>query len=288
MAPDTEVPVTPATTLPDYDRPPVAEVVMGAAFRPVESLNMVQVGLMWRDVFAEDFPEVEEKTALPVQFERFGPPAHAEPTISFQAFDAPPWRVWFLSQDGTQLMQLQRDWLARNWRRMPEREDEEYPKYPALKDRFERDARRFVDYVRGQGWDDVAFTQAELTYINHIDLEDFGIEPGDMAEVLGLVAVPTNDRFLPTPESVQLNAQYLVREGDDPIGRLYVTANPAFRRSDGKPILVLTLSAKGRPPGTDLDAVLRFLDTVRGWIVKGFTNIAQPRAQEVWGRRRDG
>jgi uncharacterized protein (TIGR04255 family) len=281
------MPVTPATDLPDYKRPPVAEVVMAAAFRAVEPLDTVQVGLMWRDVFSEDFPETEEKAHYVVQFERFGPPPFAEPTISFQAMDVPPWpRVWFLSQDGTQLMQLQRDWLARNWRRMPEHEEEEYPRYPALRARFEGDARRFVEY--GQGWGDVTFTQTELTYINHIDLDDFDIGPGDLAEVLGLLAVPTNDLFLPSPESIQLNAQYLVREGEDPIARLYVTANPAFRRSDGRPILVLTLSAKGRPPGTDLDAVLRYLDTVREWIVKGFTNIARPAAQEVWGRRRDG
>jgi uncharacterized protein (TIGR04255 family) len=281
--------VTPATKLPDYDRPPVAEVVMGAAFRPVEPLDTVQVGLLWRAIYADDFPDVEEKVPFPVQFERFGPAVLAEPTISFQTADAPPWpRVWFLSSDGTQLVQLQRDWLARNWRRMPEREDEEYPRYPVLRERFVQDATRFVDYVRERGWGEVSFTQSELTYINHIDLEDFGIEPGELAKVLGLVAVPTNDRFLPTPESVQLNTQYLVREGDDPIGRLYVTANPAFRRSDGKPILMLSLSAKGRPPGTDLEAVLRFLDTVREWIVKGFTNIARPAAQEVWGRRRDG
>ena len=242
---------------------------------------------MWHDLYKGEFPEVQEKNAVIVQFERLES-AIAEPTVSFQALEAPLWRSWFLSRDeGTQLMQFQTDWLARNWRRMPGHEDEKYPRYPTLKERFERDTGRFVDYAAGQGWGEVAFTQCELTYINHIDLKGLGLGPGDLDRVIGLAGVPTNDPFLPAPESLQFNARYLIRE-DEPVARLYVAASPAFRREGGDPILVLTLTAKGPPGAKGLDDVLRFFDTVRTWIVKGFTNLTTPQMHQAWGRRADG
>lgn len=257
---------------------------MAAAFQPLGELNPLRMGLMWRDLFEDEFPTVEEQPAVTVQFERFGPPALSEPTLRIERMEKPPWpRLWLLSEDGAQLIQLQRDWLARNWRRV--NGSGTYPRFPTLRDRFEADIGRIGRYVAERGWGEIVFTQCELTYFNHIDLQALGLGPGDIAEVLSLAAVPDNDEFLPSAELIQMNAQYLVSDGDRTIARLYVTANPALRREDRAPILVLTLSAKGPPMGADIDGVLQFFDIARAWIVRGFVNITRPNMHEHWGRR---
>jgi hypothetical protein len=117
---------------------------------------------------------------------------------------------------------------------------------------------------------------------------ELDLEPGELDQMFGLVGVPTNDPFLPAPEALQFNARYLIREQTEPVARLYVAAASAFRRDGGEPIIVLTLTAKGPPTGGGLDDVLRFLDTMRVWIVKGFTNLTTPRMHQAWGRRVDG
>ena len=285
VASDDEEPASAsAARLPDFADPPVDEVVFAAAFEPIESLHAARVGLVWRDVFAEDYPEVREKGPVVVQFERFGPRL-AQPTVSFQAVESPPMpRLWLLTPEGTELLQIQRDWFARNWRRT-RRKGLDYPRYPALRELFERDARRFLRYVTDQGWGEVKFTQCELTYVNHVDLGQLGLGPGDVASVLGAASIPTNDPFLPGPELVQSTWQYLIgREGEEPKGRLYVTTNPAFRRKGDEPILVLTMSAKGPPGAPTLEGVLAFMDLAREWIVKGFVNITRPEMHQAWGR----
>ena len=71
----------------------------------------------------------------------------------------------------------------------------------------------------------------------------------------------------------------------NPLGRLLISVEPAYRTDDDKPILVLQLTARGRPDDEGIEGVLRFLDTGRKWVVRGFASITSPRMHEIWERR---
>jgi hypothetical protein len=79
-----------------------------------------------------------------------------------------------------------------------------------------------------------------------------------------------------------------VRLQEEPVGRLHIAAEPAFRRSDSSPIVVLTLTARGRPLGVGLDGVLAFLDLGHEWIVRAFDSVTTSKMHRIWGRKVNG
>ena len=80
--------------------------------------------------------------------------------------------------------------------------------------------------------------------------------------------------------------RYVLRnESNSPVGRLFVSAEPAMRM-DGQPVIQLTLTAKGQPPTPDLDGVRTFLSQGREQIVRGFTELTSKKMHDTWGRTR--
>ncbi len=69
------------------------------------------------------------------------------------------------------------------------------------------------------------------------------------------------------------------------MGRLHAELQPARRVSDGSRILVLNLTARGRPLGEGIDGALRFMDRGREWIVRAFTSLTTECQHRVWGKR---
>ena len=69
------------------------------------------------------------------------------------------------------------------------------------------------------------------------------------------------------------------------IGRLHISVKPAFDVSDdNKPILVLSITARGVPEKHSVHDVLAFIDKGREMIVRGFTSVTTPELHECWGR----
>jgi len=266
--------------LPDFASPPVVEVAVAVAFQPLAKLRIVDLGGLWAR-FQPDFPNVQEQPPLESAPERFdGLPV--PPTLSFALMAAPPIpRLWFLDGAESQLIQVQNNWFARNWRKMPTGGD--YPRYPAIRQCFERDLGTFLDYVQSGDFGDFKPTQCEITFINHIvDQTDQRLQ---ISQVLSLVAQPDPDGFLPTPENVGLNVQYVIAAEGTPLGRLHVRAEPAVRRTDGRPITLLTLTARGAPLGEGVKGVLDFLDLGHTWVVRGFDSITTDQMHRLWGKQ---
>ena len=88
-------------SLPDFDRPPVVEVVLSLQFEPISSLTTAHVGLLWQR-YRDRLSVIEEHPPLPSQFERFGPPS---PRVNVSIEDKPPApRVWFLNEQKTRVV----------------------------------------------------------------------------------------------------------------------------------------------------------------------------------------
>ncbi len=172
-------------------------------------------------------------------------------------------RAWFISSDASELVQVQNDWFARNWRKVGAHP--EYPRYPKLREPFARDFQEFVQHIEEAGLGPVEPTQCELTYINHI------VTPNELppSEILSIVRPqPVDD--LPSPETIRIALRYVIQGASGPLGRLHGTVEPAIRRADGQPVTVLTLTARGRPLSKGIAGVLDFFDAGHDRLIRAF------------------
>lgn len=82
-----------ATSLPEYNKPPVIEVVCGIHFKPLESFLAPHTGLLW-EKFRSEYPHCQEVPPLRLSREKFDQPGIAE--LEVRLSDRPPLpRIWF-------------------------------------------------------------------------------------------------------------------------------------------------------------------------------------------------
>ena len=191
-------------------------------------------------------------------------------------------RLWF-SDGGAHLVQLQTDWLAYNWRKVGTPEEASYERYPVGRARFAEVAQQLRAYLLDSDLGIFAPTQCEVTYINHIELTQEDRPHGRLGGVLTTVAENARG-FLPLPELTRYASSYLMQDHEQVVGRLHVSAEPGRASAQGEEIVVLTLTARGRPLSADLEGALAFCDLGREWIVKSFVELTTERMKtERWG-----
>lgn len=265
---------------PDFTDPPVIEVALSVGFSPLLRYANAHSGLFSRR-FAETFASVEEHPPYsipPVRESR-----ETQPEIEI-VDGPPPIRTWLIANDGSELLQLQRDVFAHNWRKTGPRQ--EYPRYESVRARFKKYFQAFVEFVGEEGLGTVEPNACEVTYVNHIPIGEHLQASGNLEELITLWAWP-HTTFLRKPNEARFAAQFVIRDDNDRfVGHLNVDGRPAYRRSDNGGIVVLSLTARGLPADDGVDGVLSFFDLGREWIVRGFTDLTTPKMHRVWGRVR--
>jgi uncharacterized protein (TIGR04255 family) len=271
----------PIVALPDYDNPPVAETFFSVAFSDLEKWSIPHFGLYWSFIRAE-YPRFEVRPPLANQMETFG--ESMQPSADMlQLLTQPPVRCWYVHQMENRLIQVQNDRFIFNWRKMDPAEA--YPRYEkALRGAFEGEWERFKNFLQSESIRMPEVEQCEISYINHIP------NSGDWSAYESLVKAlsvwPGSDpesEFLPTPEDVTFNARYRLPGSQS---RLHVQLQPAVRNIDGKKLLQLTLTVRGRPSSSETSEMLSWFDLGREWIVRGFTDFTSEEMHNVWKRRK--
>jgi uncharacterized protein (TIGR04255 family) len=271
------------TVLPDYDKPPVVEVASSIQFGIIPGLDAVRLGLLW-SAFRKDYPRTEQYPPLAHEVESFGAPTLSQISFSVTPMISP--RCWFMNEKGTRLLQVQHDRFVLNWRKL-DIDDEVYPHYlKVLRPALETEYRRFERFLRDEGLATPVPDQVELTFVNHIPAG----EPKGRREPAGRFTNLWNGEprggVLPPAEDVNLGCRFLMRDDHDaPVGRLHVSLQSHYKVSDGSPLYVLQLTARGAPQGEGLTGALAFLDQGHEWIVRGFTDITPPEMHALWKRK---
>ncbi len=274
-----ELPPLPPSTV-TFDRPPVTEVAFAVQWAEPVTDETLTLGRFWPKIQAR-YPHLEPQAPLPPMAEQFG--ASAPVAISFEIFDRPPsGRYWLLNEDRTELVQVQPDRFAYNWRKEPPDATTaaEYPRYEHLRERFFELYVEFVRTCHEYGRDTVP-TWCELTYVNPIEVESDDGWP-DLSTVLARLR-PVELQGLGRPEDTTLNERYLLTRGEKPYGRFYATAAPARRVKDNAPLVMLTLVARGMAASPDTAGVIQLLDEGRDLIVNGFRDMTTDEMHERWG-----
>ena len=265
--------------LPDFRKPPLTELVLSLQFETIAGLTTAHVGVLW-ERFRNDLPVVEEHPPLPPVIEAFGPlqPTRLEVTIE----EKPPLRrVWFLNQSKTELIQVQADRFIHNWRQGEGREA--YPRYESVRDHFRKEAGILEQFLRDESLGELQLSQCEVTYLNHIDPSGVWQRQGQLEAVMRNWTRPSQSMFLGEPEDVGVHLRFIIPDNQGKaIGRLHATIQPAWRRTDNRPILALNLTARGKPLHEGIEGAFAFFDLGREWIVKGFRDLTTPEMHRVW------
>jgi len=265
--------------LPKYAAPPVVETVLGVEFAQLEKWGIPYFGVLWGRI-KDQFPKFEVKFPLASQIEDFGKPKLPTQTPAVQFMTEPDVRCWFIGGDDRTLIQVQRNRFTHNWRKTGPADA--YPHYDgSVRPAFQRAWRVFLDFVNEYQLGDVSVLQCEVTYINHLDVGQVLNSACGLQEVFPCWSGKTSGSFLPAPENVGFDVTYQMPNHE---GRLRVSMKPAIRNQDGQEILQLTLTARGKPKGSDADSVLAWLDKGREWVVRGFTDFTSEKMHRLWRR----
>lgn len=270
--------LTRPSDLPNFERPPVNEVVLSLQFASLEELKSAHIGFLWAKL-KDRYPTVTEQTPIDPVFETFGTPKGSLQTqISFQQLTLLPLpRYWFEAPGGG-LFQVQQDRIIHNWRLR----ESPYPRYEMVREEFAKDLATFEEFLREQDLGTLRFNQSEISYINTIDLPD-GDDPHAAIEQVTSVwkKLDSGDRDL---EDVFFRARYLMRKDGNPYARLHVTLLPAVRTSTQAHVVRLEMTFRGKPESEEAAAAFALLDDGRAAIVKAFAQMTTPEMHKHWGR----
>jgi len=271
-----------APPLPNFEDPPVVEVVLGVAFEPAHRLTNLDLAQVWNDLYRPIFPKVSEKPPYETPKESFPPRILRGEGELIASVGPPPVRLWLASLDDTELIQLQHNWFARNWKKVLN--EGEYPRYEDhIRPAFEKDFERFTNYVEDMGLE-LEPVQCEVTYVNHIRVGGPWTTHSDMETLFRVVNTSAYHNTVLETVAFRSSSLITVELQPSPVGRLHVEIHPAFD-STGRPIVVLNLTARGAPAnGSTNEAVLWFLDKGRESIVRTFVEITSKASHELWRR----
>lgn len=270
--------------LPSFKNPPVIETVLGVQFDPLTELQSCHLGALWERKFRKEFPRTEDRGPLDAVVETYGAPQTAVPRLRLQMVERPPVpRCWFVKADGSQLVQVQPDRFIHNWRKVGVHHD--YPRYDKIRSQFSMEMERFQEFLTNEGIGNIHANQWEVTYVNHIPANGIFSVHGEIEKLITIFSMDYSDNFLGTSEATQFSGRYLIRSDDGEfIGRLHITAQPVFSAENDNPLIILTLTARGKPIEESFEGILLSLDLGRQYVVRGFASITTEEAHVVWER----
>jgi uncharacterized protein (TIGR04255 family) len=196
-----------------------------------------------------------------------------------QLITSPPslTRYWLVSVDDQELIQVQPNYLALNWRHRGEGSD--YPGYEHMRDRF-RDL--LLAAKEGLAMQQGVFkpVRVELTYINTIHPNSLWISHRDTHKLLrGVHPASASYEQLSFSYSRALNNS---EEGF--FGRLHVSLNPTVDWIKREPQLILNLTARSADLAEQtVDGSLTFLDNAHSAVTDAFVSLISDDARHVWG-----
>lgn len=265
-----------------FNKPPVTEVVLSFQFRPVRNIRTQHIiERLWPLFKEKGFTKIEDKPPLTWAFEIFDD-AIPPPTMEISNLPPVP-RYWFLNDDETELVQIQQDRFAHNWRRHSF--NTPYPQYSPIRDKFEQEYGLLKRFIAEENLAEIVPDLCEITYVNTIPFENEWKSIEDFHKVLCFLKEGYTEPFLPEMEDINLRAKYRIEnDKKQPVGRFYISADQGYSKDD-KRCLFLKLTARGKPIGEEREGVLGFLDLGHEWIVKGFASITTERMHKFWERR---
>jgi uncharacterized protein (TIGR04255 family) len=267
--------------LPEFENPPIAELVLGLQFSRIAGLTCAHIGRL-TSRFSKDYPKLQDLPALPPSFEVFGIPAGPIPSFQIQPVTDFTPRVWMISEDEVCLIQFQADRLVCNWRKV--RPSDTYPRYGAMKSKFFGALEIVTKFLQQEGLHPIQPNQCEVTYLNHVPLTETNDWWSEPARLVKILREPPYSGERERLEDARVQLRYIIQSEDNrPLARLVVNAEPGITAGFER-IMAINLSAKGQPRPS-IEGVEQFFDMAHESIVRKFEQITTSAAHKLWGKQ---
>lgn len=261
--------------LPDYEHPPINEVVVGIQFQRAP-ITGAHIGAYWPQI-AQRFPKVSEQPTLDPRLENFGDPS--PPTLPFGlALAQPESRFWFSSANRVELLQLQADRCLFNWRAV--KDGAPYPHFEAIQKRFWEELAEWRQFAKDRQLE-LHPNQWEVTYVNRIE----GAEM-PFSEAFSFVNAGLQNGLGGEPEATYFSCQrVLLTESGQPWARGFLVVQMALNAQKERRIH-LEFTVRGpTSDGSSDDEVRAHQLRAREWIVNAFDSLTSPTMHQKWGKR---
>lgn len=269
----------PGDPLPEYNLPPVVETSVGIQFDGLHGYTSLSAAQFW-DRVRDGYPVLEEREPLDPTFETFGSRDGGGPNLRLELVtQAIQPRFFFITKDNSELIQLQRDRLFYNWRRVEDAEN--YPRYVHVRKRLEEHLEHLSRWAADSEIGEIVPTQCEALYVNRVPLEDASGNKCGLSFIFpwlkGLMGM--------TEDGVFRFRRRLNDDTGEPVARLtcdlqYGTDKDGARQAN------FFLTVRGRPADTSRKGCLDFIDAARDVIVRTFTETTSDDAHKLWERTR--
>jgi len=245
----------------ELKNPPINEVVCGVRFNPIHGLSAAYLGALWSR-FRDLYPCTEQKPPLVLPGEQLEIPV-GESGV--------PTRVWFTTEEGTRLIQVQYDGFFHNWRR--KRPDNEYPRFEAVYQAFCGHLDLFAEFVEEEELESIIPRLYELTYI---DILEAGDRPIEAAMEFYFPHFKWNT-LLDGVGTVDGLSEQLILTLPDGCGKLQIRVDTAVSADDDMRVLRLDMTARG--PSDDRDA---WFNNAHDTILESFYRMTGDEAKALW------
>lgn len=261
--------------LPEYDAPPLVEVVVGVQFRELEGFNLTHPGLFYSQI-CDRYPNVSLKPPIVPQTEVF---SGSEVEIQKLQQTAP--RFWFSDKTKNGLVQFQPDRFHYNWRKI--KEDDDYPRFKNISSSFTDLFGEFCQFISDDPkLEKLSLNHWEITYVNHFPVGEVWSKMHDLPELFPVFQWSQLKDYLSDPEEAKLEFRYAYPKH---LGRLYISFESCFFRNDNKKLIRMNLTTRGKLKSNDTDELHSKLELGHGWIVNGFTDFTSQKAHNYWKRK---
>ncbi|MBW8060319.1 MAG: TIGR04255 family protein [Solirubrobacterales bacterium] len=270
----------------NFAAPPVSQVTLGVEFAGAVISEEIVLADFWREI-REEFSDVQRQQLLSPMAETFEP-EHAGPGFELRLGGAEQAQRYVFKTASTELsVQVQEDRFAFSWRRIGD--DEEYPRYSWIRERFEEIYTKFINAADDDLLAKHPPTWCATTYDNriiHPSSQDF--LHGPLGDILCFIGRPES-KVLPTVEDTMIRQRRIIRsEGGDPRGRLYIRATPAATPPpEFHPGYQLSLRVVSQPLSPDTRGVLECQDEGHNLIVETFRDITTEKMHQIWDLEED-
>lgn len=257
-----------SSTAPRFSQPPVTEIAIAVEFVPIQAFGPVRMIDLHRRLWAQDYPRVVEQPPLP-------PPA-PEPGsvlagVGLQiGSGVAPLRLWMLSDDESQLLQLQHDRLILNWRKTDDHGA--YPSYATLRKTFAARWDAFASALPEKARP----TMVEVTFVNRLPSD---AKSGSLAGFLESISdpqVPGN--------GVSTAFRYLSSIDRNEGGPGSVVVNAGAQRDVPATLTIATRLGIARADQPESSVIMDRLDTAHDLGVTTFVGLTPDTLHKKWGR----
>ena len=260
--------------LPDFELPPLDEVVVGVQFDPPSEYSSIHTKDVW-ELFKNEFPKVQEQPQLEPTFETFGG-VNPPPGINFKFGNGPlRCRYWFISDEQSHLIQFQEDRFLLNWRNRPK--ESEYPRFEKIAESFENNFSLLQSFYKKTFNVPLEINQAEVSYINIVNVDSYS----ELSEWIALSGLENIEL-----EGLSVNFSEVIKDKDGkPFARLLHELQSVLTRDGKIKGFRFNLTFKGKPRGSEISDAMDFLFTGRSHIVNRFCELTTEKAHIAWERK---